>query len=286
MNMNHGTMIHSSPSSLDTCYPGGMPARSAPRRIGILIALFAAVACLCAQAHADPLPPCTAVGIAQLSQFNCAVSNPGNSTIITSGLMATVTYTNTAVTNTVNDYSTTLVGLVNGTQVYSMTYLVPFSDSSMAAAIAAANGVLTGYGASFGAPSLSSSTSVLQSSVVTPPPTYDCVSLSTLATAPSYVTGTIITSTTTFGPTTILVGACLTDTLAVNAGQTDVNVISNLQYTIPVQTITTDTYLNSQTYDIAGTTGVPAPVPEPASLSLVLSGLGTIGWLRRRRIKP
>lgn len=285
MNLNYGTMNHSSPKPADNSHLSKMPTRSASRRTGILLALLAAVACFCAQAHADPLPPC-APGpiIEQAAQHFCAFINPGGSTLITPTTTATITYTNTAVTNTVNDYSTTLVGLVNGTQVYSSTFLVPFSDPSMAAAIASANGILSGYGASFGAPSLSSSTSVLQSSVVTPPVSSDC--LSALATGQTYVTGTTVTSSTTFGPAEIMVGDCSTDTLAVNAGQTSINVITNVQYTIPVQTITTDTYLNSQTYDIIGTTGALAPVPEPASLSLVLSGFGAIGWLRRRRIKP
>jgi hypothetical protein len=67
-------------------------------------------------------------------------------------------------------------------------------------------------------------------------------------------------------------------------GKTDINVNSDNAYTIPVETVTTDTYLDSATYEIAGTTEVaPGVTPEPASVELVLSGLGAIAWRLRRR---
>lgn len=174
--------------------PNTRHAQARPTRIYALLCLLAAIACLPVHAHADPLPPCTATTfLAQESQSNCAISNPGGSSIITAAFTADITYVDTATTNTVDDSSTTLVGLVNGSQVYSMTFLVPFSDSSIMSAIATVDGILSGDGATFGAPSLISNTSVLQSSVVTAPPTYDCAS----ALASNDATGGFSTVTTT-----------------------------------------------------------------------------------------
>jgi hypothetical protein len=181
----------------------------------------------------------------------------------------------------VNDYSTTLIGLLNGTPVYSMTFLAPFSDSSLTTAIATADGILAADGASFGSPSLSSSTSLLLSSVVTPASTYTCASAE--ATGSTYLTGSTNAVTTNFGPGPFSAGDCDAGTFTLLAGQVDTNVDTDNQYNIPVQAITTNTYLTSQTYEIAGTTNtVPAQTPEPASLELALTGLGAIGWLRPR----
>jgi hypothetical protein len=160
--------------------------------------------------------------------------------------------------------------------------LAPYSDPTVAAAIATADGILTGDGATFGSPSLLSSTSVLQSSVITPPSeSYTCESAE--ATGSTYDTGSTVTTAETFGPATITVGDCNSESFFVLSGQTDINVNTNNAYTIPVETITTDTYLDSQTYEIAGTTEVaPGVTPEPASVELVLSGLGAIAWCRWR----
>jgi hypothetical protein len=209
--------------------------------------------------------------------------NPGGSIVITNSTTATITYADTALTDTVDDYSTTLLALVNGSQVSSVTLLAPYSDPTVAAAIAAPDGILTGDGASFGSPSLFSSTSVLQSSLITPPSeSYTCESAE--ATGTTYETGTTFTTPEIFGPATITVGDCNSESFFVLAGQEDVNVNTNNLFTIPVETVTTDTYLDSQTYEIAGTESVaPGVTPEPASIELVLSGLGAIVWRLRRR---
>jgi hypothetical protein len=227
----------------------------------ILLALLAITACLSTRAPAQTAP------------------NPGGSVVTTNSTTATISYADTLVTDNVDDYSTTLLALVNGSQVSSVTLLAPFSDPTVAAAIATADGILTGDGATFGSPSLLSSTSVLQSSIVTPPSeTYTC------ETVPSTdFTGAIVTEATTFGPATITVGDCNQESFFILTGQTDLNVNADNLYTIPVETVTTDTYLDSQTYEIAGTKAVsPGVTPEPASVELVLSGLGAIAWLRRR----
>jgi hypothetical protein len=163
--------------------------------------------------------------------------------------------------------------------------LAPYSDPTVAAAIATADGILTGDGATFGSPSLLSSTSVLQSSVIAPPSeSYTCETAE--ATGSTYVTGNSEATTDTFGPATITVGECNDYTFTVLNGQLDINVNTNIQYTIPVETVTTDTYLDSQTYEIAGTKAViPGVTPEPASVELVLSGLGAIAWRLRKRVR-
>jgi hypothetical protein len=233
-----------------------------------LFALLAVTACFSIGAQAQGVAP-----------------NPGGETVITNSTTATITYANTAVTDNVDNYSTTLLALVNGNQVSSVTLLAPFSDPTVAAAITVADGILTGDGATFGSPSPLSSTSVLQSSVITPPSeSYTCASAE--ATGATYITGSSVTTTTTFGPDEITVGDCNQDSFTILAGQQDINVNVNNQFTIPVETVTTDTYLDSQTYQISGTKAVsPGVTPEPASVELVLSGLGAIAWRLRKRAR-
>jgi hypothetical protein len=234
-----------------------------------LFALFAVTACFSTRVQAQGVAP-----------------NPGGSFVTTNSTTATITYADTAVTDTVDDYSTTLLALVNGSQVSSVTLLAPYSDPTVAAAIATADGILTGDGATFGSPSLLSSTSVLQSSVVTPPSeSYTCETAE--ATGSTYITGYTVTTPGIFGPATITVGDCNSESFFVLAGQLDINVNTNNAFTIPVETVTTDTYLDSATYEIAGTTEVaPGVTPEPASVELVLSGLGAIACGLRKRARP
>jgi hypothetical protein len=234
----------------------------------ILLSLFTVTACFSTRLQAQGVAP-----------------NPGGAVVITNSTSSTFSYTDTAVTDTVDDYSTTLLALLNGSQVSSVTLLAPYSDPTVAAAIATADGILTGDGATFGSPSLLSSTSVLQSSVITPPyESYTCLGVGSGGTLPTGTTNLFTNSTTeTFGPATIAVGDCSEDSFTVLAGQLDINVNSNNGFTIPVETVTTNTYLDSATYEIAGTKAVtPGVTPEPASVELVLSGLGALAWCRRR----
>jgi hypothetical protein len=240
------------------------PARPVPC-LTALISLLAVAICLSTPARADTAP------------------NPGGAVVVTNSTTATISYADTAVTDSLNDYSTTLLALLNGTTVYSQTFLAPFSDPTVAAAIATADGILSSDGATFGSPSLLSSTSTLQSSIVTPPSeSYTC---ETVPSSDIMTETPPVTTVTTFGPATVAVGDCQQDSFIVLSGQEDINVNTDLQYTVPVETITTNTYLNSATYEIAGTkTLSPGVTPEPASVELVLSGLGALGWLRRRRV--
>lgn len=253
------------------------------RRSGLgLVVLVAVSACLGVQAHADPLPPCTANGsAAQELQDNCAITNPGGSVVYSGSTSATVSYATTTVTNSVTDFSTTLLALLNGVQVYSMTFPTAFGGSTVSSAITAEDATLLADGASFGSPSLVASSSTLASSVSTTPMTYSCQGAR--ATGQTYITGASVTASTLVGPGTIFTGDCNTDTLFVNPGQTDINVNTNTDYLIPESITTTNTYLDSQTYEIAATSNSAAVTPEPACLELTLTGLGAIGWVRRRR---
>jgi len=226
----------------------------------------------------------TTFGLSPLAEAAVA-PNPGGQIVVTNSTTATFSYTDTAVTDTVDDYSTTLLALVNGSQVSSVTLLAPYSDPTVAAAIATADGILTGDGATFGSPSLLSSTSVLQSSVITPP--YESYACGSGGSLPTGTTNLFTNSTTdTFGPATITVDDCNQDTFFILAGQEDININTNSGFTIPVETITTNTYLDSATYEIAGTKAVtPGVTPEPASVELVLSGLGAIAWRLRKRAR-
>jgi hypothetical protein len=242
------------------------------RRGGAILLALAVTACFSARLQAQGVAP-----------------NPGGPTVITNSTSATFSYADTLVTDNVDDYSTTLLALLNGSQVSSVTLLAPYSDPTVAAAIATADGILTGDGATFGSPSLLSSTSVLQSSVITPPSeSLTCLGVGSGGTLPTGTTAAAtVTSTGTFGPATITVGECNSESFTILAGQLDINVNTNNGFTIPVETVTTDTYLDSATYEIAGTTEVaPGVTPEPASVELVLSGLGAIACGLRKRARP
>jgi PEP-CTERM motif-containing protein len=247
-------------------------------------------------AHAAPLPPCAAdpnstvpddVLVYQELQSDCVITaNPGTSFVTTSSTTAVISYVDTPVTQTVDDYSTTVLALLNGGGVFSESFTAPFSDPSVQAAVADADGILSADGASFGGPALISSSSVLLSSTTPAPTTYNCA---TVGAAPgASVTGSVATETTTFGgpSTTVMIGACQSDEFTILDGQTDISVNVENDYSVPRTIVTTDTYLDSQTYEITGTTGATgtSSVPEPSSAGLVLLGLGALAMSRRTRL--
>src|ERR1022692_3074608 len=177
--------------------------------------------------------------------------NPGGALVVTNSTTASISYVDTPVTQRVDLYSTTVVALQNGSQVFSQSFSAPFSNAAVQAAIVQANGILSGRGATFGAPALTTNTSVLQSSVTAPPPTSTCLSPGT-----NTATGaTTVTTVDTFGPATVLVGQCQSDTFTILSGQLDVNVNTDIVYAIPRNVVTTNTYLTTQTYLITGTGG-------------------------------
>jgi hypothetical protein len=182
----------------------------------------------------------------------------------------------TPVTQTVDQYSTTIDATLNGgASVYDQTFALPFSDPVVQAALQAAEAILTADNATFGAPVLTSSSTTLLSSqtanVVQPGPY-------TQATG-----NTTLTSTTTFGPATILVGDNQIDTFTVLAGQEDININTNNEYYIPVNVVTTNTDLTTQSYLLNGTTSsTGASVPDSGSTLLLLGvGLAVLGCAAR-----
>src|ERR1039458_7875987 len=71
------------------------------------------------------------------------------------------------VSASVYQYQTTLIALLNGgTSVFQETLFAPFSDSSVQNAIAVADALLTSDGATFGSPLLTSTSTTLQSSLL------------------------------------------------------------------------------------------------------------------------
>src|ERR1039457_3650023 len=59
----------------------------------------------------------------------------------------------------------------------------------------------------------------------------------------------------TFGPATVMVGDCQSDTFTILSGQLDINVNTDIVYAIPRNVVTTNTYLTTQVYVISGTGG-------------------------------
>jgi hypothetical protein len=210
--------------------------------------------------------------------------NPGGAVVTTNSTSATIGYVDTPVTQRVDLYSTTVVALQNGSQVFSQSFSAPFSNAAVQAAIVQADGILSGRGATFGAPALTSNNSVLQSSVTAPPPTYTCLQAESIGTLTGVQT---VAGTTTFGPATINVGDCQSDTFTVLVGQEDVNVNTDNGLAVARNVVTTNTFLTTQTYVITGTGGTAA-VGAPAlsgwglaGLALLLAAAGTLLLQRR-----
>ena len=169
--------------------------------------------------------------------YGAVAPNPGGTVVTTNSTSATIGYVDTPVTQRVDLYSTTVVALQNGSQVFSQSFSVPFTDAAVQAAIVQANGILSGRGATFGAPALTTNTSVLQSSVITPPPTSTCLSPGT-----NTATGaTTVTTVDTFGPATVAVGDCQSDTFTVLSGQLDININTDIVFAVPRNVVTTNT---------------------------------------------
>ena len=201
--------------------------------------------------------------------------NPGGALVVTNSTTASISYVDTPVTQRVDLYSTTVVALQNGSQVFSQSFSAPFSDAAVQAAIVQADGILSGRGATFGAPALTSNNSVLQSSVTAPPPTSTCLQAESIGT----LTGVQTTVTTTnLGPVTINVGDCQSDTFTVIPGQSDINVNTDIGWAVARNVVTTNTFLTTQTYVITGTGGTAgtAAVGAPALSGWGLAGLALL----------
>jgi hypothetical protein len=186
----------------------------------------------------------------------------------------------TPVSLTVNDFSTTIDATLNGgASVFDQTYALPYSDPTVQAAVAAAEAILAADNATFGAPVLTSTNTAplgSQTADIVQPGPYN------------QATGnTTVTTVNTFGPNTILVGDNQSDIFIVLAGQLDINVNTDIQYFIPVDVVTTDTYLTTDSYLLNGTTPVQGgAAPDPGSTLLLLGvSLAGLGWATRWRAR-
>ena len=207
------------------------------------------------------------------------VPNPGGQNVITNSTSSSYVTVQTPVTQQVNQYSTTLKAILNGSQtVFQQTYTVAFTDPAVQAAVSTADAILTGDNASPSAPAQTSTSTVLQSTQVSNGPIVQS----------SQATGnTTVTDTDTFGPATIMVGDNQSDTFTVQSGQEDINVNTDTEYYAYQNVTTTNTYLTTQTYTISGTAAAVSATPAPASWLLLLTGLavaGLLSWLRRLRV--
>ena len=205
--------------------------------------------------------------------------NPGGTTVTTNSTSSSYVTVQTPVTQQVNQYSTTLKAILNGSQtVFQQTYTVAFSDPAVQAAVSTADAILTGDNASPSAPAQTSTSTVLQSSQISNGP----IVQSTQATG-----NVSVTTVDTFGPATIMVGDNQSDTFTVLSGQEDVNVNTDTEYYAYQNVTTTNTYLTTQSYTISGTAAAAPATPAPASWLLLLTGLavaGLLSWLRRLRV--
>jgi hypothetical protein len=204
-----------------------------------------------------------AAALLALGASATSAPNPGGSTVVTNSTSSYLTgaFVDTPVAARVDQYQTTIDAILNGGQVFQETFGLPFSDPAVQAAVAAADAILAGDGASYGSPGLVSSSTSLAGSQLT------------YATTGESPTGAVETTTMdTFGPNYIAVGDNLADLFLVVAGQLDINVNTELLYATDRNAITTSTYLTTQTYDIDGTT-TTSTVPEPGSWSMGGAGL-------------
>src|ERR1019366_5593222 len=155
---------------------------------------------------------------------------------ITNSTTAVISYVDTPVTTRVDNYATTLLTFLNGGQISSQSFAVAFSNPAVQSAVTGADSILTSDGASFGPPVQDSSITALFSRITTPPPTYSCANFTSggsAANPPSTTfTGANITTVDTFGPNTIAVGNCQSDTFTILAGQLDINVNTESDYSV------------------------------------------------------
>ncbi len=214
--------------------------------------------------QASTLPACAS------TPTLCIAFNPGlnpTSVLVTASQTYSYIAQDTLVTQTVNQYSTTLIAKLNGGQILSETFGAQFSDPSVQAAILSADALLTGDGASFGAPSLISGATNATGSEV-----------SYLQTG-RQATGTLVpTVTEIFGPVAVVgcSGGCpfsfgvlaFPGLTLVLPGQLNINDNADIQFAIDRTVTTTNTFLTTQTYEIDGTTSISA-APEPATFALV-----------------
>lgn len=206
----------------------------------------------------------------------CTACNTGGTVIVTNSTSSVTTgYVDTPVTQRVDQYSTTIEAVLNGgATVYDQTFSAPYSDPSVQAAVALADSILGGDGATYGSPNEIANNPSLTGSQLT----YQ-------VTGQSPTGATEVDTMDTFGPNYVAVGDNQNTLFLVLAGQLDINVNTEVFYATDRNAITTNTFLTSQTYEIDGTTSPLGAAPEPGGWLLVLVAPAIFGagvFLRRR----
>ena len=215
--------------------------------------------------QAGSLPAC-----ASGSTSPCLAANPGGVVTEPGNVVSLYIPRDTALTQTVDQYSTTLNAKLNGSVVSTVMLNAGFGSVAFQSAVLGLDSLLMSDGAnSPSAPWLTSGTTGLQGSQT-----------NYTETANTSATGlTTVASQSLFGPAFVLGNdcGCLFGITQISAGQLDINITTTTQYYIDRTVTTTNTYLVSQTYEIDGFTST---TPEPGSFVLVAAGIGIL--LRRR----
>jgi len=214
-------------------------------------------------------------------------------------LLVVPNYVNSPIVQTITDYATTLTAKLNGSVVFQQSFSGPLSGSDGVTALTQADALLAADGSTFGAPTLTSSSSTLESSAVSYVPTSPTLSLASLsacneagqATCSGVAYQSVVSEVTTDGPATVNIGPGETDTFYVEPGQGDLNSVTTFTYTLDQNAVTTNTDLVSQSYEIdAIAGGSPAQAPElsttsaASGLTLLFGALAVVRGRRRRSI--
>jgi probable HAF family extracellular repeat protein len=192
---------------------------------------------------------------ANTTQSLCVALNPGGAIVVTNSTTSSWVTQDTPLTQA---YSTTVKALLNGSQtVYQQTFALPYSDSAVQNAVAAADAALRADNATPSNP-VQTFNSITQGN----PPSYTLVS-DTTATG-----NTTVSSAAIFGPAMIAVGDNQGDFLVVLAGQEDINVNTNNEYYVERNVVTPATSLTTQIYQISGASATsPCDVNRDGSVN-------------------